>query len=350
MNDRTESPQDRKLEEQLEQYVLGRLSPADRAAFEARLAEDPDLREALARERDINEGVRRMGREILKRRIAAASKSAPRTAVPWVRIAALAAMILVVTGVALWQRWFFPGPAGERETTEPMAAERAPGTSTDAAPAVPERTSPEARSNEFDRTGSRDEKGPGTDLATTPPGPHEETKRASAQKAAGGAIERTYESGGFILRDDTTGLTRTRSAKDDLAMRPDQRLTKSETRGVEAEARAKAKERGQKYDGAPGTIEDGRPDGLTYRVEIAPTPGTAGTSEGAAQGAGAPDTVHFTVRVKGDSVTISLPPDRPGLNARAASEARVTRVSPDSVIIEVGDVRIRGYLPRESPH
>jgi hypothetical protein len=97
-------------------------------------------------------------------------------------------------------------------------------------------------------------------------------------------------------------------------------------------------------------LDGGLADGLTYRVEIAPTPGTAGTSEGAVRGAGAPETVHFTVRVRGDSVTISLPPDRPGLNALAASEARVTRVSPDSVIIEVGDVRIRGYLPRESPH
>jgi hypothetical protein len=291
-----------------------------------------------------------MGRVLLKRRIAAASKAAPRTAVPWVRIAALAAMILVVTGVALWQRWFFPGPAGERETTEPMAAGRTPGTSTDAAPAVAERTSPEARLNEFDRTGSRDEKGPAADLGTARPGPREETKRPGAQKAAGGAIERTYESGGLVLREDTPGLMRPGGAKDDVAIRPDERLTKSETRGVEGESRAKAKETRQKYVGAPETIDDGRADGLTYRVEITPTPGMAGTSEGTARGAGAPETVHFTVRVRGDSVTISLPPDRPGLNARAASEARVTRVSPDSVIIEVGDVRIRGYLPRESPH
>ncbi len=146
MNDHGESSRDREREELLERFVLGRMSPAERTAFEARLATDADLREALRQERDILEGVRLAGRQELKRRIAAATLMAPRPGVPWGRIAALAAVIMIVTGIALWQRWFFPAPSVAPTATE------TPGKPADAGPDIAARTPPAPLSNELEQS------------------------------------------------------------------------------------------------------------------------------------------------------------------------------------------------------
>lgn len=328
MNDRTESPGDRAREEQLERYVLGRLSPDDRAAFEARLAADPDLRESLARERSIREGVRRVGREELKRRLAEATRTAPRPGVPWGRVAALAAMILIVTGIALWQRWFLPAPSGDSTVAEPMAAGQSPGMTTADGPATADLAAPPSKSTEPERDASRDQRSAGPGLGASVPQPAAEAKKPAPQPAAGNAGELTYESGGVMLPEEITGRARQHRMKGDAAARPDQRPAKTEARNDAGES---------------------RPDTRTYRVEIVPGGRNAATAESAAGGAAIADTIHFTVRVKGDSVTIALPASAVGLTGLRAAEYRVTRVSPDSVIIEAGGVRIRGFIPGDVP-
>jgi hypothetical protein len=307
MNDHSEPSDDRIREELLEQYVLGRLSPAERTEFEARLATDPALREALRQERDIVQGVRLAGRDDLKRRLAAAARTAPRRGVQWSRIAALAAMVLVVTGIALWQRWFFPAPS-----SEPKAAE----------PAITDRTPLAEQSNEIDKGTSRDEKraAPGPEKSATQPPAEAET--ASPRLAAIGAVEQTYESAGIVVTDAESDRMRQNRMKGDAAARLDRGVAKPET---------------------PREGEKPWVDPHHYRVEIAPGRLTTASGESAT---GIPDTVRFTVWVRGDSAVIALAAGvlRPGKDS--LTDARVTRVSPDSVIIDVAGVRIRGYLPR----
>ncbi len=316
MNDHSESSRDREREELLERFVLGRMSPAERVAFEARLATDSDLREAFRQEREILDGVRLAGRQELKRRIAAATLMAPGPGVPWGRIAALAAAIMIVTGIALWQRWFFPAPS-----VTPTAAET-PVEPADAGPDIADRTPSAPRSNEVDKAGARDERHAAPGVGASAPQASPEAKKATPQPAAGGAFERTYDSGGIVVSEAASGRTRESRMKGDAAARPDQALAKKES---------------------PGEAEASEIDAHHYRVEIAPDGRLAATAEFAA---GAADTIRFAVRVRGDSVIIAVPAGVLGQGKDRLAGARVIRVSPDSVLIDAAGVRIRGYLPR----
>jgi len=138
-----------------------------------------------------------------------------------------------------------------------------------------------------------------------------------------------YESGGVVLRDAAPDAIRQNRMKGEYATGPDQQLARTDVR-----------------------IEAGKHvDTHLYRVELVPESRAAATGERpAATGAsavGISDTVRFTVRVRGDSVTIALPAGALGEGVRGHAEARVTRISSDSVFIDVGVVRIRGFLPAE---
>jgi hypothetical protein len=335
MIDHTEAEDGRQREELIERYVLGQLSPPEQAAFERRLARDPTLREDLRRERAIAQGVRRAGREELKRRIAVAAGHSPRglhrPGIPWGRITALAAMLLIVTGIALWQRWFMPLPAGEPPAADRAAslesrAETPPEAGTEReAPPTADRKSPGAETNEVDRA-----------MALTdhpkPPAPAAVDRRtaevgkvATQKPAADEGQAWTYSSEGVVLSDRHAGTERPGDAK------RAQSAPRSETR---------AKPEGS--GGAARQAEDGR----IYGVVIGSTADLS-APQGAA--AGSRDTVTFSVTVRGDSVTITLPADAIGVETDAPLEARVTRISPDSVLIEAVGVRIRGFLPLHRP-
>jgi len=316
MNDQSELSRDREREELLERYVLGRMPPAERAAFESRLAADADLREALRQEREILEGARLAGRQDLKRRIAAATVMAPLPAVPWGRIAALAAVIMIVTGIALWQRWFFPAPSAAPTATE------TPGEAPDAGPGVAGRIPPAARSNEPDEAGARDEKRGAPGAGASAPQASPLANQTTPGQAAGGDVERTYESGGVVLSEAASGRTRESRMKSDAAARPDQPLAKREL---------------------PGEAEASESDAHHYRVESTPDSTLTATAGFAA---GPADTIRFTVRVRGDSVIIAVPARLLGQGKDRLAGSRVIRVSPDSVLIEAARVRVRGYLPR----
>jgi hypothetical protein len=315
MNDQSDSSRDREREELLERFVLGRMSAAERTAFESRLATDADLRDALRRERDILEGVRLAGRQDLKRRIAAAAAMAARPGVPWGRIAALAAAIMIVTGVALWQRWFYPAPS-----VAPTAAE-IPGKTADAGPDIADRIPSAPRATEPDKAGARDEKRAAPGAGASVPQASREAKQVSPQAAAVGTFERTYRSSGIVLSEGAPGGTRESRMKGDAAARPGQALAKKET---------------------PGEADAPEIDAHHYRVESIPDSASLAKADIAA---GAADTIRFAVSVRGDSVIIAMPARILGQGRDRLAGARVIRVSPDSVLIDAAGVRIRGYLP-----
>ena len=56
-------------EEYIQKYLHGKLSEAERATFEAQMAQRPELQEAVNEMRDIQEGIKEAQRKELKARL-----------------------------------------------------------------------------------------------------------------------------------------------------------------------------------------------------------------------------------------------------------------------------------------
>ena len=114
--------------ENLERYVLKRLSAEERAGAEVHLAECLQCREAVERERTLAEGVRSFAREQLKKRLKENVRQDIR--VPWPHILSAAAMVLIVVGLGYYNDWWTPAapPVSEDVTRfEAEQPEEAPG-------------------------------------------------------------------------------------------------------------------------------------------------------------------------------------------------------------------------------
>jgi hypothetical protein len=287
MNDSTDPGGDPELEDELERYVLGRMTPTERAVFEARREGDPALNEAVAREREILEGVRMLGRTEIKTMLASAAMRGPRPPVGFWRITALAATVFIVTGIALWQGWFHPrGPAGLQQAAAPHDRPRGEEV---------------ARSNK--------------NLATN------EDVAETRDYTLGGLVIGRELADGSLMKSERGQDDASRTVPREFAARPENRMRQKDAKGGTVAASG-----GRKH--------------LRVLVADARWPAAAAESDAVAS-----DTISFVARVRGDSVTIVLPAHLPGLGAAAAADARVTRLSKDSVLIEAGGYRIRGYLP-----
>ncbi len=93
----------------LADFVLGRVNDADRKRLNDHLQNCVRCREAVDREKAIVSGVRRYAREEMKSRLrdSLSTQSFPRQGSgTWRRAASLAAALLIVFGVGLYNRWF----------------------------------------------------------------------------------------------------------------------------------------------------------------------------------------------------------------------------------------------------
>jgi hypothetical protein len=140
-------------------------------------------------------------------------------------------------------------------------------------------------------------------------------------------VARTYASSGIIVRyGGAEGIAGTRMKSDAAAT-------------------------GRSEPAKPGARKDEREypdDSRHYRVETVSESETALPLDEAKSGAPRAGTVRFLVRVLRDSVVIGLPRHILGPGDHRMSDARVRRVSQDSVIIELEGVQIRGFLPDPS--
>lgn len=101
--------------ELLEQFVLRQLSDEERTGFERHLQECARCREAVERETALVVGIRAFGRDGLKARLRAklsddkkdASGSKPDRA-GWYQVLAAAAVLALVVGLGVYNRWFVP--------------------------------------------------------------------------------------------------------------------------------------------------------------------------------------------------------------------------------------------------
>jgi hypothetical protein len=92
-------------EEVLERYVLGRLDPLAKRVLEEHLEACASCREAVTRERELVAGIRRLGREELKARLARRVANAVRPSIPWPHVISIAAVLVISVGVALYRFW-----------------------------------------------------------------------------------------------------------------------------------------------------------------------------------------------------------------------------------------------------
>ena len=87
--------------EKVEGYVLGSLVHAELRAIEEHLSHCEECRRAIDEERLLAAGARRLGRQDLKDRLARRAAEQPRAVIPWPRIVAVAAVLVVVAGIGI---------------------------------------------------------------------------------------------------------------------------------------------------------------------------------------------------------------------------------------------------------
>lgn len=91
--------------EKVEGYVQGSLGRAELQAIEEHLRHCNECRRAVDDERLLAAGVRRLGRQDLKNRLARRAAEQPRAVIPWPRIVAVAATVVVVAGIGILRFW-----------------------------------------------------------------------------------------------------------------------------------------------------------------------------------------------------------------------------------------------------
>jgi hypothetical protein len=93
-------------EDLLEQFVMGRLDPAEVTRLEVHLQECGHCREAVSNERELVAGIRLAGRESMKRRLAQRLEQRKSATVGWYRVAGVAAGIVLLVTIGIYNRWF----------------------------------------------------------------------------------------------------------------------------------------------------------------------------------------------------------------------------------------------------
>jgi hypothetical protein len=96
-------------EDLLAEYVLGRLSAEDRKELETHLRACPQCKEVVQKERALVSGIRQFGRQELKARLRQQIETEPgviHSLVTWQRVASAAAVLIIIGGLGIYNRWF----------------------------------------------------------------------------------------------------------------------------------------------------------------------------------------------------------------------------------------------------
>ena len=121
----------------LAHYVLGRVDPAQRSGLEQHLRDCPECRGAVEAEQQLAAGVRRAGRDGMKRRLVQ-HLNQKRIETNWFKIAGVAAALVLLLTVGIYNKWFFSNEtrlADSRAKTDSVAP---------ATEATPNKLEPEA--------------------------------------------------------------------------------------------------------------------------------------------------------------------------------------------------------------
>lgn len=92
--------------ELIERFVLNELNPEERNELEDHLRICEVCKKAVRREQLLIAGIRRSGREAFKARLKQKVGALPETRTPWVHIISAAALVVIITSVGIYNRWF----------------------------------------------------------------------------------------------------------------------------------------------------------------------------------------------------------------------------------------------------
>jgi hypothetical protein len=93
----------------LEEYVSGHLSAEQAAELEKHLGQCDQCRAAVSREQEVAAGIRRAGRDALKSRLAQRLEQKRGSGMNWYRAVGVAAAIVILITLGIYNRWFFSG-------------------------------------------------------------------------------------------------------------------------------------------------------------------------------------------------------------------------------------------------
>jgi len=115
--------------ETLEDFVLEKLPPDERASVERHVATCASCRTTLEEERQLAAGIRSSGRAALKSRLAESLVTSGQETVPWGKILSAAAVLMLITGIGLVYRWLTPVEQFPQvvESITHTQADKAPG-------------------------------------------------------------------------------------------------------------------------------------------------------------------------------------------------------------------------------
>ncbi len=318
--------------ETLEDFVLEKLPPPERAMVEHHVASCSSCRAALEEEQHFAAGIRSVGRAGLKSRLAESLAAPGQQPAPWGRILSAAAVLVVIAGIGIVYRWFTPGDQAP-QVAETMAPTRADKVSRDMP--RPEEPEPSARFKEKRETHQASQ--PRISPVPTPALTEQRASRMESEPSKDartenkGAVDAAAESPGVAMALSLQpSIWQTGQLSENPQSAQDERLSKTDQQAAPHAAGAQMQKR-QDLAGQMPTS----PRAFVRVSPLADLPlaDTAGRTRGGAHG------IPTQIIQSPDSLLFILYTDLP-FEGEGLRNARVRQITPDSILLLIGERHI----------
>lgn len=320
----------------VEQYVLDRLDPALREKVDAHLRDCAECRKAVDIEKGIAAGVRTLARDEMKKRLARRVVTLPPArAVPWPRIAAVAALLAVVVGIGLFGNWFNWRNSGTGVPQGEIAEQRTPLTANEssdkggptlsgqvreaeAAPAPAAKSRMEAADSKVNNDRGR------KDITV----PQAVSGRAAEDRAAAAARHQFWATG-TISNEPDGGAAAVQATE--------------EADRLQLEKKAERDKGEPNYPVGASRVSAPPPQAIVLDQR---SPATLPPAQQALHYQSRTKTIQSLIEERTDTLRVTLFPDSP-IEKNELQKARAERIGEDSLVITVEGQQIGFRLPPE---
>jgi hypothetical protein len=318
--------------ETLEDFVLEKLPPVERAMVEHHVASCSSCRAALDEEQRFAAGIRSVGRAGLRSRLAESLAAPGQQRAPWGRILSAAAVLIVIAGIGIVYRWFTPGDRTPQvaETTAPALADKV---SRDMP--RPEEPEPSARFKEKRETPQASQ--PRISIVPAPALTEQRASRMQSGRSEGalmekkGVLDAAAETPGVALAVSLKpSIWQTGQLSENPRSAQDERLSKADQQAAPPAAGAqmqKPQDLAGQMRTSPRTVVRVSP------LADLPLADTADRTRAGAHG------IPTQIIQSPDSLLFTLYTDLP-FEREALRNARVRQITPDSILLLIGERHI----------